>query len=93
MEQLPDNGHDVTVIDNLSSGSKEYVPDAVTFVEGDIEGAALVEEHVKGDVVFHLAANQMLLGIKKLQAQGWSPSMGSEEAVRQTTAELVNTLD
>lgn len=59
VEQLLDEGHDVTVIDNLSSGSREYVPGDATFIEGDITDAAVLEQNMHGDidVVFHLAAN------------------------------------
>ncbi|RVU18631.1 UDP-glucose 4-epimerase GalE [Streptomyces antnestii] len=37
---LVEAGHDVTVLDNLSTGFREGVPAGVTFVEGDIRDAA-----------------------------------------------------
>ena len=53
-----EHGYDVTVLDNLSSGNRENVPDRAEFVEGDIsspEAARLVREG-RFDVVSHLAA-------------------------------------
>jgi nucleoside-diphosphate-sugar epimerase len=55
--QLLDAGHRVTVLDNLSVGRREVVPDAARFVCGDIRDPTAVAsalEHV--DCVFHLAA-------------------------------------
>lgn len=51
-------GYAVTVLDNLSSGRRENLPSAATFVEGDItspEAAALVRDS-RFDVMCHLAA-------------------------------------
>ena len=50
-------GHDVTVLDNLSTGHREALPEGVTFIEGDVGD----EERLPGwlqdhDVVIHLAA-------------------------------------
>jgi UDP-glucose 4-epimerase len=49
--------HDVTVLDNLSTGHREALPEGVTFIEGDVGD----EERLPGwlaahDVVIHLAA-------------------------------------
>lgn len=52
------DGHDVTILDNLSSGRRENIPSGATFVEGDItspEAATLVREG-RFDVLCHLAA-------------------------------------
>jgi UDP-glucose 4-epimerase len=52
-------GHDVTVIDDLSSGRWENVPAKARFVEGDIRNAATVAklfEEQKPEVVCHQAA-------------------------------------
>lgn len=52
------SGYEVTVFDNLSSGTKENIFPEEQFVEGDIlDYAALSQELCKGyDVVVHLAA-------------------------------------
>lgn len=58
--ELVEQGHDVTVIDDLFLGTLDNlgpVRDEVTFVEGDVRDAALVREVCDGaDVVFHNAA-------------------------------------
>ena len=43
-ERLLDQGHQVTVIDNLSSGTRYLVPDEVTFYEGNVADRELVED-------------------------------------------------
>ncbi len=54
---LLDAGYDVQVIDNLSAGTKENVPEAATLHVLDIRDAAAVEEVCKGaSTVIHLAA-------------------------------------
>jgi UDP-glucose 4-epimerase len=56
---LVERGHDVVVLDDLSGGFKDNVPDATTFVEGSVTDADLIKrlfaEH-EFDYVFHLAA-------------------------------------
>jgi UDP-glucose 4-epimerase len=49
----------VTVLDNLSTGFREFVPeDRVRFVHGDLLDQAAVDEAAQGqDFVFHFAAN------------------------------------
>jgi UDP-glucose 4-epimerase len=52
-----DSGHEVTVFDNLSTGTKDNLfPDA-RFVEGDIHDYPAISEAMRGvDAVIHLAA-------------------------------------
>lgn len=57
---LVEEGHEVTVLDNLSSGSRaNLAPFArVRFVEGDIRAGETVADAIRGaDTVFHLAAS------------------------------------
>jgi UDP-glucose 4-epimerase len=50
-------GHRVTVLDNLSVGRREVVPDTARFVCGDIRDETAVAGALEGiDCVFHLAA-------------------------------------
>ena len=60
VKQLLADGHQVIVLDNLSSGYRSNIsifPD-VHFIEGDIRDESAVAEAVKGaEVVFHLAAS------------------------------------
>lgn len=60
VKQLLDNGHEVTVLDNLISGYRSNLAPfpKVCFIEGDIRDDAAVAEAIKGaEVVFHLAAS------------------------------------
>lgn len=56
---LVGRGHDVVVLDDLSGGFRDNVPEGTTFVDGSVTDAELVqrlfEEH-EFDYVFHLAA-------------------------------------
>jgi UDP-glucose 4-epimerase len=56
---LLEEGHEVVVLDDLSGGFRDNVPDAATFVHGSIMDAAalaaLFEAH-RFDYVYHLAA-------------------------------------
>jgi UDP-glucose 4-epimerase len=56
---LAGRGHDVVVLDDLSGGFRDNVPDGTTFVDGSVTDAGLVQrlfnEH-EFDYIFHLAA-------------------------------------
>ena len=59
VQRLIGDGHDVRVIDNLSTGSRENLAGmpGVDFIEGDIREAAACERAVADvDVIFHVAA-------------------------------------
>jgi UDP-glucose 4-epimerase len=60
VRRLLDDGRRVTVIDNLSSGSRDNLADVldrITFVEGDIRNPSDCDRACKGvDAIFHLAA-------------------------------------
>ena len=61
--QLLQTGHKVTVIDNLSVGSRGAVPDGARFVHGDIRDEAAIVDALSGvDCVFHLAAQVTIRG-------------------------------
>ncbi|MFC7133956.1 MULTISPECIES: NAD-dependent epimerase/dehydratase family protein [Salinibaculum] len=50
--------NDVVVVDDFSNGRREWVPDGVDLVEGDLTDPDVVAETITGDVdgVFHFAA-------------------------------------
>ncbi len=59
VDSLLGDGYQVTVVDDLSSGSAERVPDQATLVELDIvdaQGLTAVVQEVQPEAVFHLAA-------------------------------------
>lgn len=50
--------NDVTVLDNLSSGRREWIADQAALIEADIRNSKAVEEAAAGaDIIFHEAAN------------------------------------
>lgn len=56
-DALIDQGHEVTVLDNLSTGKKENINPKAKFVEADITNLEQIKPHFEGvDYVFHLAA-------------------------------------
>ena len=56
-------GRRVTVLDNLSVGRREAVPDGAHFVHGDIRDEAAVSDALRNvDCVFHLAAQVTIRG-------------------------------
>ncbi|MFH1734073.1 MAG: NAD-dependent epimerase/dehydratase family protein [bacterium] len=58
-EHLLKMGHDVVVLDDLSGGFTENVPDGATFVEGSILDRSLINslfDQYHFDYIFHLAA-------------------------------------
>ncbi len=57
VEALLARGDEVTVVDDLSNGKRENVPDGVELVVADIrEGLGPIVEDARPEVVFHLAA-------------------------------------
>lgn len=71
-ERLISEGHSVSILDDLSTGTRENLADIaghnrLSFVEGDILDNALVTEMVnQADVVFHLAA---AVGVKLIMEE------------------------
>ncbi len=52
-------GHSVTILDNLSSGHRQAIPDAAVFVEGDVLDRSVLDRILGGhafDAVLHFAA-------------------------------------
>ena len=58
VESLLERGHDVTVLDNLSTGHRDAVPSVCRFVEGDIRDRAVLAQALDADTdaVLHFAA-------------------------------------
>jgi UDP-glucose 4-epimerase len=55
-EALVARGEEVVVLDNLSSGRREKLPEGARLVEGDIRDPGAVFDEVRPEVCFHLAA-------------------------------------
>jgi len=52
--------NDVVVLDNCSTGRREWIPDGATFVEGDCTDPTVIAETItaRTDAVFHCAASK-----------------------------------
>jgi UDP-glucose 4-epimerase len=48
--------NEVRILDDLSGGDVQHIPDEATLIEGDIRNAALAEAMASVDIVFHEAA-------------------------------------
>jgi len=56
-DRLVSEGHAVTVLDDLSSGSRDHVPKDAHWVQGDVRDRALLAALIaEADACFHLAA-------------------------------------
>ena len=53
---LLSEGHEVTIVDNLSKGFRELVPEGARFIEGDLRDERLVDWLQGHDAVIHMAA-------------------------------------
>ncbi|MGW2419052.1 UDP-glucose 4-epimerase GalE [Streptomyces sp. NPDC001709] len=58
-QHLLEAGHEVTVLDNLSTGFRESIPAGAVFIEGDIKDAAKWLDP-SYDVVLHFAASALV---------------------------------
>jgi UDP-glucose 4-epimerase len=80
-------GDTVSILDNLSTGSKEniaHIIDKVTFVEGDIRNRELVEELAKdADVILHMAAALGVQTIMHHTVESISTNFSGSEVVMQ----------
>ena len=69
---LLEAGHDVTIIDNFSTGNREAVPSQATLVEGDVaDVAAEVLAHGDFDGVVHCAARSLVGESVEMPAEYW----------------------
>jgi UDP-glucose 4-epimerase len=60
VRQLLGAGYEVAVLDNLSAGKRENVPDGAAFIEGDLADLNLLRDVLSSgefDAVFHMAAS------------------------------------
>ncbi len=85
---------DVTVLDDLTTGSREAVPDEATFVEGDVRDVGTLQPAVTdADVVFHLAVpggvEQSIRSPGETHSRVANGTMTVLDAVRRTDSRVV----
>ncbi|HEY9524336.1 MAG TPA: UDP-glucose 4-epimerase GalE [Thermopolyspora sp.] len=85
--QLVEAGHDVTVLDDLSTGHRDAVPAGATFVEASITQAGPVLRGDEFDGVLHFAAKSLVGESVANPGLYWSANLGGTlallEAMRQ----------
>ncbi|MCT9928723.1 UDP-glucose 4-epimerase GalE [Planotetraspora sp. A-T 1434] len=82
--QLVEEGHDVTALDDLSTGHADAVPSGARFVEGSItEARGLLSEGLDGgfDGVLHFAAKSLVGESVEKPALYWSHNLGGTLAL------------
>ena len=88
---LLEEGRTVTVLDNLSVGRRDAVPDGARFVHGDIRDEAAVADALRGvECVFHLAAQVTIRGsFDRFQEDLDTNVMGTARLLRMVDREQV----
>jgi UDP-glucose 4-epimerase len=80
--QLAEDGHDVVVIDDLSTGHADAVPAAVTFRRGSIRGEETLAVLRTGiDAVLHFAAKSLVGESVARPAVYWDSNLGGTLAL------------
>lgn len=75
---LLEAGHDVTVLDNLSTGNRSAVPAGAAFVEGEVaEDAEQVLAGGSFDGVVHFAARSLVGESMEVPEQYWRDNVGA----------------
>jgi|SaaInlStandDraft_2_1057019.scaffolds.fasta_scaffold366172_2 UDP-glucose 4-epimerase len=63
IKNLLENNHEITTIDNLSSGHIENIPESINFINGDCADENLINSiNVKFDAIIHLDAQSGSIG-------------------------------
>ncbi|AZA09118.1 UDP-glucose 4-epimerase GalE [Corynebacterium pseudopelargi] len=73
---LLEHGHDVTIIDNLSTGNRDALPQGATFIEGDVRDLAdevLAAESF--DAVLHFAARSLVGESVEVPEEYWQHNL------------------
>src|SRR5271170_7495804 len=86
--QLVAAGHEVTVLDDLSTGHPDAVPPGARFVQGDLRGEAAAVLAGGIDAVLHFAAKSLVGESVAEPGRYWSNNLGGSlallEAMRAT---------
>jgi UDP-glucose 4-epimerase len=79
--QLIQAGHDVTVLDNLSTGHANAVPSGARFVQGDLRADAATVLAGGIDAVLHFAAKSLVGESVAEPSRYWSQNLGGSLAL------------
>jgi UDP-glucose 4-epimerase len=73
---LLDEGHDVTVLDNLSTGHADAVADGAEFIEADLSHSSVVLARGNYDGVLHFAAKSLVAESMTKPSLYWRNNVG-----------------
>jgi len=79
--KLVEAGHEVTVLDDLSTGFADSVPAGATFIQGTLRGEAKEALGVGTDAVLHFAAHSQVGESVANPAKYWSNNLGGTLAL------------
>jgi UDP-glucose 4-epimerase len=79
--QLIAAGHEVTVLDDLSTGHADAVPSGATFIEGDLHGSSAAVLATGIDAVLHFAAKSLVGESVADPGKYWSNNLGGTLAL------------
>jgi UDP-glucose 4-epimerase len=86
--QLIAAGHEVTVLDDLSTGYAEAVPTGATFVKGTLRDCAAEVLADGAEAVLHFAANSLVGESVANPAKYWSNNLGGSLALFEAMREI-----
>jgi UDP-glucose 4-epimerase len=86
--QLVAAGHEVTVLDDLSTGFADAVPPGATFVKGTVRDSAAEVLADGTDAVLHFAAKSLVGESVADPAKYWSVNLGSSLALLEAMREI-----
>lgn len=78
---VADAGHQVTVLDDLSTGHRDAVPDGLEFVQGDIRSCGDLFAAAPLDAVVHLAAKSLVGESVVNPSLYWHTNVGGSRAL------------
>jgi UDP-glucose 4-epimerase len=78
---LLDGGHEVTVLDDLSTGHEDAVPEGATFVQARLQDSAPVLADVRPEAVLHFAAKSLVGQSQESPEIYWENNVGGTLAL------------
>src|SRR4051794_28983472 len=78
---LLDGGHEVTVLDDLSTGHGDAVVEGATFVQASLHDSAPVLAEVRPEAVLHFAAKSLVGVSQQRPEEYWDTNVGGSLAL------------
>jgi len=75
------DGHDVTVLDDLSTGHADAVPSGAVFVEASLHDSAPVLAEARPEAVLHFAAKSLVGASQQQPGEYWHTNVGGTLAL------------